>query len=107
MATRAQQSTAPAEGQRFRLVMIADVAAQHTQEFALYEKRALELVASHAGRLETRVASPDRTFEVHVLSFADQSAYESFLGDPERARLRLQVEGLEIEQRLEHVVDIA
>lgn len=107
MATGAQLSTAAADGRRFRLVMIADVAAQHTEEFALYERQVLELLASHAGRLETRVASPDRTFEVHVLSFADQGAYESFLSDPERARLRVQVEGLDIEQRVEHVVDIA
>jgi uncharacterized protein (DUF1330 family) len=52
-----------------------------------YEDRVLALVAAHGGRVRSRVRQVepgDGPYEVHVLEFPDQRAFDAYMADPDR-----------------------
>lgn len=59
--------------------------------FEAYERDAARIMASHGGRIDSavRVAGAGGSpFEVHVVSFPDRAAAESYAADPEIMALR-------------------
>lgn len=83
--------------------------------FEAFEREAARIMARHGGRIDSAVrtgsaepaggAAGDSPFEVHIVSFPDRAAADSFAADPETVKLRLRradiisrtevVEGLE------------
>ena len=66
--------------------------------FDAYEREAVRIMARHGGRIDSAVrVEPDMTpdsvgapsFEVHVVSFPDLAAADSYAADPETAEMRL------------------
>ena len=77
------------------------------EAFQRYEERVLPLLARTGGRLERRLGTPDRTTEVHVLSFDSESDYRRYLDDPDRRSHRQLLTGLDLAQRVvESLVDV-
>ncbi|MFG1884411.1 hypothetical protein [Micromonospora sp. NPDC049102] len=73
------------------LVAIVEYAARAEAVGQGYEDAVLALLDRHGGRLERRLRGTDGRSEVHVITFAARSGYESFLVDPERAALRAEL----------------
>lgn len=95
------------DSKRLTFVMIADVPATGVAAFQGYEACVLPLLARHEGRLERRLRSTDAQTEVHVVSFASRSGYESYMADPERTAQRTQLDGIELTQRIVEVGDVS
>lgn len=81
-----------AEGRYIRVVSLW---IRHGQEaaFEAYERDAAPLMARHGGRIESAVrvepgGAGDPPFEVHVVSFPDLAAADSYAADPETLKLR-------------------
>ena len=91
---------------RLTIVMVADAPAADVAAFQSYEALVLPLLDRHAGRLERRLRSADGTVEVHIVSFASRTGYESYLADPERTALRARLAGSQVGQRVVEVHDV-
>jgi uncharacterized protein (DUF1330 family) len=85
---------------RFAVVSLIDVPARSVPAFQRYEDAVLPLLQRHGGRLERRLRTPDGTTEVHLLSFPSESAYRTYLGDPERVVHRTSFEDDGLVQRV-------
>ena len=62
--------------------------------FEAFELEAARIMSRHGGRIDSAVriapgGAGDRPFEVHVVSFPDRTAAESYAADPETVELRL------------------
>ena len=88
------------------LVMVADVPSDGVDRFQAYEAAVLPLLPRHGGRLERRLRTGDALTEVHVVRFASQEGYESYLADEERRSHRRLLDGLDVVQRLLVVDDV-
>lgn len=93
-------------GPELTLVIIADVSPEAVTAFLDYEQKVLTLLPRHGGRLERRLRSRDGSAEVHVISFASRSGYQTYLADPERTLHRPLIEKFAIRQRLLEVIDV-
>ncbi|MEQ1857252.1 MAG: DUF1330 domain-containing protein [Longimicrobiales bacterium] len=63
------------------------IAPERRAEFENFEAAAAEIMASHGGRIERRLAMRQEAVanppdEVHIVTFASREAYESYRGDP-------------------------
>ncbi|MDP3494213.1 MAG: hypothetical protein Q8R82_13965 [Hyphomonadaceae bacterium] len=63
--------------------------------FEAFEREAARIMARHGGRIDSAVRTgigraEDSPFEVHIVSFPDRAAADSFAVDPETVELRLQ-----------------
>ena len=61
--------------------------------FEAFERDAARIMARHGGRIDSAVrvapsGAGDPPFEVHVVSFPDQAAADSYAADPETLKLR-------------------
>lgn len=61
--------------------------------FEAFEREASRIMARHGGRIDSAVrvakeGASDRPFEVHVVSFPDRTAADSYAADPETMELR-------------------
>lgn len=93
-------------GQRFTLLMVADIAPDDVEAFADYESVALRVMGDYSGVLERRLRSSDGTVEAHIVSFPDESTVRAFTADPRRAAARKALEGRDVVQRVETVGDV-
>ncbi|MDP2288673.1 MAG: hypothetical protein Q8M73_08945 [Actinomycetota bacterium] len=76
----------------FSLTLCVQLWPQPGQEAALiqFEDQVLALIPRHGGTVLQRVRRVDdgeEAFETHVITFPDQSAFESYMHDPERLAL--------------------
>jgi molybdopterin biosynthesis enzyme len=92
--------------ERLTLVLVVDLPARSVSAFRSYEDQVLPLLARHGGLLERRLRTADGRTEVHVLSFADQTGYQAYVEDPERAGHRTLLDGSPYDQRLLDVTDV-
>jgi uncharacterized protein (DUF1330 family) len=81
-----------AEGRYIRIVSLW-IHPDQEAAFEAYEGDAARLMARHGGRIESAVrVEPggvgDLPFEVHVVSFPDLAAADSYAADPETLKLR-------------------
>jgi uncharacterized protein (DUF1330 family) len=65
----------------------SDIAA-----FEEFERNAARIMAQHGGRIERAIRitadnDPDAPFEIHIVSFPDHAAFESYRNDPETQAL--------------------
>ena len=67
------------------------MAAGHGPAGQDYEDAVLAFLGRHGGVLEQRVRAVDGKSEVHLIRFAGQAGYQSFMVDPERLALRDQL----------------
>ena len=87
---------APVMSRVFRVVSLwlrdGDIAG-----FEAFERDAVRIMARHGGRIDNvvRIARPDEVcptsdvpFEIHVVSFPDDDAFEAYAADPETEALR-------------------
>lgn len=88
------------------IVMVADLSSGAEEGFQAYESAVLPLLPRHGGRLERRFRTGDALMEVHVVSFASQEGFESYLADEERQSHRGLLEGLDVVQRVLLVDDV-
>ncbi|MCW2607416.1 MAG: N-acetyltransferase [Frankiales bacterium] len=91
---------------RLTLVVVVDLAAGAVPVFHAYEAGVLPLLERHGGRLERRLRTDDALTEVHVLSFASQEGYASYLADEERQAHRALLDGAQLVQRVLQVQDV-
>lgn len=59
--------------------------------FEAFEREAAQVMARHDGRIDCAIrlkAAPSAPFEMHVVSFPDEAAFEAYGADPERAALQ-------------------
>lgn len=59
--------------------------------FEAFEREAAQLMTRNGGRIEQAVrtgGAGDSPFEIHIVSFPDRAAAESYASDPETAKLR-------------------
>lgn len=59
--------------------------------FEAFERDAVRIMARHGGRIDAAVrvaGGGDSPFEVHIVSFPDLAAAESYAADPETVELR-------------------
>ncbi len=60
--------------------------------FEAFEREAARIMAKHGGRIERAIRivglKADAPFEVHVVSFPDRAASDSYANDPETETLR-------------------
>jgi hypothetical protein len=92
---------------RFTVVSLIDVPSESVAAFRRYEDGVLPLLQKHEGLLERRLRTPGGTTEVHVLSFASESAYRGYLDDPERVAHRDLLAGVRLAQRVvEALLDV-
>ena len=94
------------DGRRLTLVLAVDLPDGGVDAFRRYEDAVLPLLPLHGGRLERRLRSADGRSEVHVVSFASETGYASYLADPERQAHRELLDGVEVVQRLLRVEDV-
>ncbi len=91
---------------RFTVAAVVDVPVGAVRAFQRYEDLVLPLLARHDGVLERRLRNAGGTTEVHLLSFASETAYRGYLADPERLAQRVVLAGVTVSQRvLEGLVD--
>jgi uncharacterized protein (DUF1330 family) len=64
--------------------------------FEAFERKAAAVMASHGGRIERAIrtdgAGEGAPFEVHLISFPDAAAFESYRADPQTRALRAERE---------------
>jgi hypothetical protein len=55
-------------------------------DLAAYEDQVLALLPDHGGRVDARLRSdvPEAPTEMQVITFADESGFESYMADPRR-----------------------
>ncbi len=87
-------------------VMVADIAEGAEQAFQQYEALVLPLLVRHGGRLERQMRTQDARTEVHIVSFASETGYRSYIADPERRTLRGVLANVDVVQRLLQVDDV-
>lgn len=92
---------------RLIFVMIADIEPAAVAAFQRYEAAVLPLLDRHDGRLERRLRSSEGTTEIHVVSFAARSGYDSYMADPERTAHREILPPGAVTQRLLEAHDVA
>ena len=88
------------------IVMVADIPSGAEAGFQAYESAVLPLLPRHGGRLDRRLRTADALTEVHVVSFASQEGFASYLADPERQSHRRLLDGLDVSQRVLRVDDV-
>lgn len=90
------RTSAPA---RYTIALAARIPAEGVVLFQQYEDAVLPLLADYGGMLERRLQSADGTREVHIVSFPNEAALQSYRGDPRRAAQAslLQRSGAEVE----------
>ena len=86
--------------------MVADVPSGAEAGFQAYESAVLPLLPRHGGRLDRRLRTGDALAEVHIVSFASQEGFDSYLAAPERQSHRELLDGLDIAQRVLLVNDV-
>lgn len=74
------------------LVVVAALHVRHGAEdaFARFERQALAILREHGGRLERAVRPAPEAgapYEIHVLAFPSQSAFDAYRQDPRLAAL--------------------
>lgn len=74
------------------LVVVAALYVRSGAEeaFALFEQKALAIVREHGGRLERAIRVPRAAgapYEVHVLAFPSESAFDAYRADPQLVAL--------------------
>lgn len=83
---------------RYSLVVSLWIHPGQEGPFEAYEREAARIMARHGGRIDSAVridpaATPEPgaapPFEVHVVSFPDITAADSYASDPETAGMRL------------------
>ena len=74
-------------------MVIARIPAAGLAPFAEYERFVLALLADHGGTLERRMASLDRSTEVHLLTFATSDGLSRYRADPRRQAAAPLLEG--------------
>ncbi|MGY2064066.1 hypothetical protein [Blastococcus sp. SYSU DS0619] len=88
------------------IVMVADIPSGADAGFQAYESAVLPLLTRHGGRLERRLRTGDALTEVHIVSFASQDGFESYLADEERQSHKGLLDGLGVTQRVLVVDDV-
>ena len=88
------------------IVMVADIPSGAEAGFQAHESAVLPLLPRHGGRLERRLRTGDALTEVHIVSFASQEGFESYLADEERQSHKGLLDGLEVAQRVVLVGDV-
>ena len=88
------------------IVMVADIPSGADAGFQAYESAVLPLLPRHGGRLERRLRTGDALTEVHIVSFASQDGFESYLADEERQSHQGLLDGLGVTQRVLLVDDV-
>ncbi|MFT3725168.1 MAG: hypothetical protein QM773_16475 [Hyphomonadaceae bacterium] len=76
-----------------RYIRIVSLWIQPGQEaaFEAFERDAVRIMVRHGGRIDSAVrvgGEGDRPFEVHLVSFPDPAAADSYAADPETQSLR-------------------
>ena len=60
--------------------------------FEAFEREAVRIMARHGGRIDRAIRmtgqETNAPFEVHLVSFPDRAAADSYAGDPDTAKLR-------------------
>ena len=88
------------------VAMVADIPSGGEAGFQAYESAVLPLLPRHGGRLERRLRTGDALTEVHIVSFASQQGFESYLADEERQSYKGLLDGLDVTQRVLLVDDV-
>ncbi len=61
------------------------------QAFEAFEREAAAIMASHGGRIERAIRirgeGEDSPYEVHIVAFPDDSAFDSYRADPQTQQL--------------------
>ncbi|MCW1430039.1 hypothetical protein [Novosphingobium sp. JCM 18896] len=70
------------------LLATFDLSSADIEAFDAYEAAVLPLLEQHGAALKYRVRSLDNVFEIHLLEFADQAAFDAYRNDPARQRLQ-------------------
>ncbi|WP_347058073.1 hypothetical protein ABC795_15565 [Blastococcus sp. HT6-30] len=91
---------------RLTIVMVADIPSGADAGFQAYESAVLPLLPRHGGRLERRLRTGDALTEVHIVSFASQDGFASYLADEERQSHKGLLDGLGVTQRVLLVDDV-
>lgn len=65
-------------------VLIARIPPEGIEEFRAYEDAVLPLLPEFNGCLERRLCNPDRTVEMHIVSFASRADFQNYRNDPRR-----------------------
>ena len=86
--------------------MVADIPSGAEAGFQAYESAVLPLLQRHGGRLERRLRTDDALTEVHIVSFASQEGFQSYLADEERQSHRGLLDDLDVAQRVLLVHDV-
>lgn len=63
---------------------IARIPESGVAHFNAYEDHVIALLKEHGGELQQRLRTADGQTEIHVLSFANQAAFENYLDEPRR-----------------------
>ncbi|WP_247817514.1 hypothetical protein [Bradyrhizobium sp. 40] len=66
------------------LVLMARIPAEGVADFRAYEYAVLPLLPEFNGRLQRRLRNPDRTIEMHIVSFASDADFQNYRNDPRR-----------------------
>jgi antibiotic biosynthesis monooxygenase (ABM) superfamily enzyme len=73
--------------ERYALVVSLWIYPGKEAEFEAFEAEAARIMARHGGRIDGAVrmeaGQGDHPFEVHLVSFPDRFAHQSYLSDPE------------------------
>jgi hypothetical protein len=85
---------------RLTIVMVADIPSGAEAGFQAYESAVLPLLQRHGGRLERRLRTDDALTEVHIVSFASQEGFQSYLADEERQSHKGLLDDLDVAQRV-------
>jgi hypothetical protein len=89
------------------LVAVVDMAPGHDDTGRGYEDAVLALLERHGGTLDRRMRGTGSSTEVHLIRFASRAGYESFMGDPDRLRLREALGGAAPTTRVIEVRDVS
>jgi hypothetical protein len=91
---------------RLTIVMVADIPSGAEAGFQAYESAVLPLLRGHGGRLERRLRTDDALTEVHIVSFASQEGFQSYLADEQRQSHKGLLDDLDVAQRVLLVHDV-
>jgi hypothetical protein len=88
------------------IVMVADIPSGAEAGFQAYESAVLPLLQRHGGRLERRLRTDDALTEVHIVSFASEEGFQSYLADEGRQTHKGLLDDLDVTQRVLLVQDV-
>jgi uncharacterized protein (DUF1330 family) len=88
------------------IVMVADIPSGAQAGFQAYESAVLPLLQRHGGRLERRLRTDDALTEVHIVSFASEEGFQSYLADEGRQTHKGLLDDLDVAQRVLLVQDV-